>query len=51
VISKSLVDPLALGILKGEFATGDHIEVDAEDGDLRFTRSRVSDPEIVSAPA
>ncbi len=51
VISKSLVDPLALGILKGEFAAGDHIEVDAGDGELRFTRSRVSEPEILSAPA
>ena len=30
VISKYLVDPLALGLLKGEFAAGDHIEVDAE---------------------
>src|SRR5215212_1850448 len=49
VISKSLVDPLALGILKGEFAAGDHIEVDAGEGELRFTRSRLSEPEIVSA--
>ncbi len=30
VISKRLVDPLALGLLKGEFAAGDRIEVDAE---------------------
>ena len=37
VISKTLVDPLALGLLKGEFATGDRIEVDAEEGALRFT--------------
>ena len=51
MISKSLVDPLALGMLKGEFAAGDHIEVDAGEGELRFTRSRVSEPEIVSAPA
>src|SRR4051794_23396225 len=43
VISKSLVDPLALGLLKGEFASGDHIEVDAEEGALRFT-TRVSEP-------
>jgi ATP-dependent Clp protease ATP-binding subunit ClpB len=50
VISKSLVDPLALGLLKGEFVSGDHIEVDAdEDGALRFTRSAVSEPEPVSA--
>ena len=32
VISKWLVDPLALGLLKGEFAAGDRIEVDAERG-------------------
>jgi len=49
VISKSLVDPLALGILKGEFASGDHIHVDAEEGNLRFTRSRVSETELASA--
>ena len=36
VIAKRLVDPLALGLLKGEFAPGDRIEVDAVDGDLRF---------------
>ena len=34
VISKRLVDPLALGLLKGEFAAGDRIEVDAADGEL-----------------
>ena len=39
VISKYLVDPLALGLLKGEFASGDRIVVDADDGDLRFTVS------------
>ena len=37
VIAKRLVDPLALGLLKGEFATGDRIEVDAVDGDLVFS--------------
>src|SRR5215208_3973679 len=36
VISKRLVDPLALGLLKGEFGAGDRIEVDAADGELRF---------------
>ena len=40
VISKRLVDPLALGLLKGDFAPGDAIEVDAADGELQFTRSR-----------
>ena len=37
VIAKRLVDPLALGLLKGEFATGDRIEVDAVDGELVFS--------------
>jgi ATP-dependent Clp protease ATP-binding subunit ClpB len=41
VISKRLVDPLALGLLKGEFAAGDHVAVDAEDGELRFERRRI----------
>jgi ATP-dependent Clp protease ATP-binding subunit ClpB len=45
VISKNLVDPLALGLLKGEFAGGDRIVVDAEDGDLRFSVTRVSEGE------
>jgi ATP-dependent Clp protease ATP-binding subunit ClpB len=40
VISKSLVDPLALGLLKGDYAAGDRVEVDAVDGQLRFTRTR-----------
>jgi ATP-dependent Clp protease ATP-binding subunit ClpB len=50
VISKRLVDPLALGLLKGEFASGDRVLVDAEDGDLRFERTRVSDAEPAVAP-
>ena len=37
VIAKRLVDPLALGLLKGEFATGDRIAVDAVDGELVFS--------------
>jgi ATP-dependent Clp protease ATP-binding subunit ClpB len=41
IISKRLVDPLALGLLKGEFATGDHVTVDADNGDLVFERTRV----------
>ena len=49
VISKSLVDPLALGLLKGDFASGDRIAVDAGEGELRFERTRVSEPE--PAPA
>jgi ATP-dependent Clp protease ATP-binding subunit ClpB len=49
VISKSLVDPLALALLKGEFASGDRIEVEADDGNLRFERIPASAPEPVSA--
>jgi ATP-dependent Clp protease ATP-binding subunit ClpB len=49
VISKRLVDPLALALLKGEFAAGDRIEVDVDNGGLRFERTRVSDPEPAAA--
>ncbi len=40
VIQKRLVDPLALGLLKGDYAAGDAVVVDAEDGGLSFTRTR-----------
>jgi ATP-dependent Clp protease ATP-binding subunit ClpB len=40
VIQKRLVDPLALGLLKGEYAAGDAVVVDAQDGGLAFTRTR-----------
>jgi ATP-dependent Clp protease ATP-binding subunit ClpB len=46
VISKRLVDPLALGLLKGEFRPGDRIEVDAADGDLRFA---AAEPAVTAA--
>ena len=49
VISKNLIDPLALALLKGEFASGDHIVVDAGERELHFTRTTVSAPE--PAPA
>ena len=45
VIQKRLVDPLALGLLKGDYAAGDAIVVDAEPGDppaLEFTRTRAA---------
>ena len=44
VIQKHLVDRLALGLLQGEFASGDHVRVDAEDGVLRFERTRAGAP-------
>ncbi len=46
VISKRLVDPLALGLLKGEFAAGDRIEVDAAAGELVFTRASAAEPAV-----
>jgi ATP-dependent Clp protease ATP-binding subunit ClpB len=46
VIQKQLVDPLALGLLKGEYAAGERIVVDARDGALHFdaTRPTVAEP-------
>jgi ATP-dependent Clp protease ATP-binding subunit ClpB len=51
VIQKRLVDPLALGLLKGEYAAGDRIVVEAADGGLRFTRTRpeAAPPQIEAA--
>jgi ATP-dependent Clp protease ATP-binding subunit ClpB len=43
VIQKRLIDPLALGLLKGDYAAGDAVLVDAQPGDppsLVFTRTR-----------
>jgi ATP-dependent Clp protease ATP-binding subunit ClpB len=47
VISKRLVDPLALGLLKGDFVPGDTILVDADGGDLRFDRTRLAEPMVI----
>ena len=38
VIQKRLVDKLALKLLENEFAPGDTVKVDAEEGELSFTR-------------
>jgi ATP-dependent Clp protease ATP-binding subunit ClpB len=46
VIQKQLVDPLALGLLKGEYVPGDRVVVDARDGALVFT-SAVAEPAAV----
>jgi ATP-dependent Clp protease ATP-binding subunit ClpB len=48
VIQKHLVDPLARGLLAGTYAAGDRVEVDAEDGALRFS---AAGDEIEAAPA
>jgi ATP-dependent Clp protease ATP-binding subunit ClpB len=45
VIQKRLVDPLALGLLKGDYAAGDTVLVDAEEGGLSFTRTRAGGPD------
>jgi ATP-dependent Clp protease ATP-binding subunit ClpB len=39
VIQRELVDKLALALLEGEFAEGDVVDVDAENGALSFTRA------------
>ena len=39
VIQKQLVDKLALALLEGEFAEGDVVRVDADDGELASRRS------------
>jgi hypothetical protein len=44
------VDPLALGLLKGDYAAGDTVLVDAEEGGLSFTRTRPA-PDQPQEPA
>ena len=39
VIQKRLVDRLALKLLDGEFSAGDHVRVDADEGDLSFDKA------------
>jgi ATP-dependent Clp protease ATP-binding subunit ClpB len=38
-IQKDIVQPLAMRLLRGEFHDGDHIQVDARNGELVFERS------------
>ena len=38
-IQKRIQDPLAMKILEGEFHDGDHIAIDALDGEFAFTRA------------
>jgi ATP-dependent Clp protease ATP-binding subunit ClpB len=42
VIQKQLVDKLALKLLEAEFAPGDTVRVDAESGELTFTKAAVT---------
>jgi len=43
VIQKRLVDRLAMGLLQGEFREGETVVVDAVDGELTFTVTRVGE--------
>ena len=49
VIQKNLVDPLALGLLQGDYREADHVVVDAADGALTFTRTRAEAAEPAAA--
>jgi ATP-dependent Clp protease ATP-binding subunit ClpB len=40
VISKQLVDKLALRLLEGDFGEGDTVRVDARDGELSFEKAK-----------
>ncbi|MDP9294879.1 MAG: ATP-dependent chaperone ClpB [Actinomycetota bacterium] len=45
VIQKYLVDPLARGLLQGDYAAGDHVVVDAQDSVLSFSKvAAVAEP-------
>jgi ATP-dependent Clp protease ATP-binding subunit ClpB len=37
-IQRLVENPLALRLLEGDFADGDTVQVDAEDGELRFEK-------------
>ncbi len=39
VVQKQLVDRLAMAVLQGEFGDGDHVAVDAADGELTLARA------------
>jgi ATP-dependent Clp protease ATP-binding subunit ClpB len=49
VIQKHLVNPLAIGLLQGDYAAGDTVTVDAADGELRFERARKGSPAPAAA--
>jgi ATP-dependent Clp protease ATP-binding subunit ClpB len=48
VIQRNLVDPMALGLLQGDYADGDRIGVDAVDGALSFNRTRPAETAAVA---
>jgi ATP-dependent Clp protease ATP-binding subunit ClpA len=41
VIQREVQDPLALALLRGEFAEGDAVQVEARDGGIVFEKSVV----------
>jgi ATP-dependent Clp protease ATP-binding subunit ClpB len=49
VIQRNLVDPLALGLLQGDYADGDRVVVDAAEGALRFERTRAAAEPVPAA--
>jgi ATP-dependent Clp protease ATP-binding subunit ClpB len=46
-IQRELLDPLALGLLQGEFHEGDHIRIEAEGNRLAFSRIDRAEPVAV----
>ena len=43
-IQRLLENPLALRLLEGEFAEGDTVRVDAQDGELVFEKAAAAEP-------
>ena len=48
-LQRLVENPLAIRLLEGEFAEGDTVLVDAEDGALTFTNARATEPEPATA--
>jgi ATP-dependent Clp protease ATP-binding subunit ClpB len=43
-IQRMVENPLALRLLEGEFAEGDTVRVDAQDGELVFDKAATTEP-------
>jgi ATP-dependent Clp protease ATP-binding subunit ClpB len=43
-LQRKVENPLAVRLLEGDFADGDHIRVDAQNGELVFEKVRVAEP-------
>jgi ATP-dependent Clp protease ATP-binding subunit ClpB len=39
-IQRRILDPLAMKVLQGDFTEGDLVRIDADGGELRFTRQQ-----------